>query len=536
MPLLSIDELLNRLHRLNEIGIALSAERDSFLLLEKILSNAQGLTQADGGSIYTLTDDKRVRFEMVANKSLNLLAKEKDKYPFLQEEFPLFIEGLPNNSHIVAYAVNHKKTVNVQNAYEEMGFDFSGTKQFDQKTGYKTISVLTVPILNHESRVIGALQLINALDPTTKKVLPFTQDDQHLTESLASQAGVALTNQRLILDLRLLFDSFVRVISAAIDAKSPSTGNHSKRVPIVALMLAKAVDATTSGPFQKVHFTEDELKELEIAALLHDCGKITTPSHIVEKSTKLETLFDRITLLQTRFEIEKRDKKIALLEQKLAWLEKNGRFSKEECQQAFQQLEEVWVKENGATVADLKFVQSCNQGSPIMDEQKAARLKKIGERLVEIGDKLQPLLSAEEIEKLSIVSGTLTAKERKIMENHVVLTQRMLSQLIYPKELKNIPAIASAHHEWVNGQGYPHGLTKEEMSLQARILTIADVFEALSAPDRPYKLPLPVSEVYAIMQRDCERGHLDPELFTLFRQAEIGEKYGRLYLTPEQLV
>lgn len=222
-------------------------------------------------------------------------------------------EGHPVNSMVVAYAVHHDCSVNVADAYTEAGFDFSGTKNFDKKTGYRSVSFLTVPMKNHEEEIIGVLQLINAKDRGNGAVIAFSADDQHLAESLASQAAIAITNRLLINHLETLFESFIRLINAAIDDKSPYTGGHCERVPNLTIMLAEAVNQCKTDPLRDFTLTDADRYELKIAGLLHDCGKVTTPVHVVDKATKLQTIFDCIEMIDTRFEVFKPDAEIAAL-------------------------------------------------------------------------------------------------------------------------------------------------------------------------------------------------------------------------------
>ncbi len=452
------------LQQLNQIGIALSKERRLPVLLEKILESAKELTEADGGTIYSVVEGKELHFEVVISDSLCLHLTETP-FPNLP---------LSNDNLMVAYAVNHKKTLNIKDAYEEEGFDFSGTRAIDEKSGYRTKAVLTVPMMDHEGEVIAVLQLINP-----KNTPHFSEEAVELAKSLASQAGVALNNQLLIENLRTLFESLIRVIAEAIDEKSPSTGNHGKRVPTIAKLLAEAVG----------EFTSEQLYELEIAALLHDCGKITTPVHIIEKKKKLEGLCDRIELIEARG---------------------RGLISGD----------------------DLEFLRRCNEMKEPITEEAVERIKRIGALEWKEG---KPLLTQDEQENLLIPKGNLTEKERKIIENHVLMTYRMLSQLPFPKELSKVPEIAASHHERMDGKGYPRGLMGDEMSSRARILAIADVFESLSAPDRPYRKPAPLSEVFKMMQEMVDEGHLDPNLFDVFLKKKAYLPYATRYLMPEQL-
>jgi len=274
------------IQKLNEIGIALSKEHHIPFLHEKILLSAKELTHADGGTIYSVAEGK-LHFEIVMSDTLHLHLGGTSSEPISFADLPLFLEnGEPNDSLMVAYAVNHKTTINIRDAYDEEGYDFSGTRDFDERTGYRTEAVLTIPMKNHEDEVIAVLQLINPIEKVSGEIVEFTEEDVQLAQSLASQAGIALNNQILIQNLRGLFESLIRVIAEAIDEKSPSTGNHGKRVPIVAELLAKGVSETTEGALTEIHFTDEELYELHVAALLHDCGKITTPVHVVEKKKK----------------------------------------------------------------------------------------------------------------------------------------------------------------------------------------------------------------------------------------------------------
>ena len=337
---------------------------------------------------------------------------------------------------------------------------------------------------------------------------------------------MALTNQLLITSLRTLFESLIRVLAEAIDAKSPSTANHGKRVPIVALLLAKAVSSMKEGTFQHVHFSDEELYELEVASFLHDCGKITTPIHLVEKHRKLETIVDRMQLVDLRYQERAQHDEKELLLQKLQLLETLYPQEYASAKQEFAAYEKGFHEKLESDRDDLTFIARCNEGSEPMTEEALQRLK----RIEKMG-----LLTADELENLAVADGNLTDKERKIIENHVVMTYRMLTQLNFPKELRRVPEIASSHHERVDGKGYPRGLKKDQMSLQARILAIADIFEALSAPDRSYKKPLPLSEVFQTMSHMVQEGRIDGDLFDIFIKTKAYLPYARQFLAPEQL-
>ncbi|HEY5762716.1 MAG TPA: GAF domain-containing protein, partial [Rhodocyclaceae bacterium] len=312
------DDLFHRLDQLNEIGAALSSERNIDRLLEKILVAAKTITRADGGTLYRVTEDgKHLRFEIVRTDSLKIAfggasgQSISDKF----RDLPLYLpDGRPNNAMIAAYATIHGETVNIEDAYTADGFDFSGTRKFDTSTGYRSQSFLTVPMKNHENEVIGVLQLINAQYGEPPVAGPFSTASQRLAESLASQAAIALTNRQLIDQLEALFEAFIGMINMAIDEKSPYTGGHCQRVPALTMLLAEAVNDTAQGPLAGFRMSDKDRYELKIAGLLHDCGKVTTPEYVVDKATKLETIYNRIHEIRMRFEVKLRDCTIEYLE------------------------------------------------------------------------------------------------------------------------------------------------------------------------------------------------------------------------------
>jgi len=528
----TIEDLFRRFERLNEIGAALSHERDIDKLLESILVAAKTITHADGGTLYRMTEDERsLRFEIMHNDSLKIALGGTSGNPIPFPPLPLRTEsGEENNSMVAAYAAIHQKTVNIDDAYEAEGFDFSGTRKFDARTGYRSQSFLTVPMKNHENAVIGVLQLINSIDPDNGKVVPFSAADQRLAESLASQAAIALTNRQLIDQLEKLFESFIQLINVAIDEKSPYTGGHCERVPVLTMMLAEAVNETQEGPLAGFGMTDKDRYELKIAGLLHDCGKVTTPVHVVDKATKLQTLFDRIHLVDTRFEVLKRDAEIAVLKARLALREARDT-------QADAALDENLSAQLQRLDADREFLRQANIGGELMTPEDQARVSRIGTgyRWIDVDGKPANFLSDDELENLNIRAGTLTQKERETINYHIVATIKMLEQLPWPKHLKNVPEYAGGHHERMDGKGYPKGLTREQMSVQARVMGIADIFEALTARDRPYKPGKTLSESLKILGNFRLNGHIDPDLFDVFVRQKVYLKYAARFLDPEQI-
>ncbi len=524
--------LLLRLEELTEVGISLSRQRDTPRLLEAILGAARRITNADGGTLYRVDSQKQqALFEILRTDSLGIAVggatgAEVPFYPVrLYDE-----SGAPNNSMVVAYSVLHDQTVNLADAYQAEGFDFSGTREFDQKTGYRSKSFLTVPMKNHEGEIIGVLQLINAKDGNTGDIVAFSEADQKLAEALASQAAVALTNGQLIDQLEQLFESFINLINAAIDDKSPYTAGHCQRVPALTMMLAEAVNETTEGPLADFSMTNKDRYELRIAGLLHDCGKITTPVHVVDKATKLQTIYDRIGVINTRFEVIRRDAEIRMLQQKLAAPDnRNG-----EWQQAEREFEGICRQ----LELDRVFLRFANIGSERMASQDQERVYEISRayrwRDSATGQEVD-FLTPDELTNLTIRSGTLTQEERQIINRHIDVTIKMLESLPWPSHLRNVPEYAGGHHERMDGKGYPRGLTGDQMSVQARVMAIADIFEALTAGDRPYKMANSLSESLDVLRRFRDNGHIDPDLFDVFIKQKVYEKYAQRFLEPEQI-
>ena len=521
-------DLFQRFEQLNAIGAALSNERNIDRLLERILLAAKAITHADGGTLYLFNEARTfLRFVIVRTDSLSVAFGGTTGAPISAKfkDLPLYQEdGQPNNSLVAAYAALHVETVNIADAYSAEGFDFSGTKKFDQATGYRSRSFLTVPMKDHENEVIGVLQLLNAIDPISGEPTVFSDADQRLAESLASQAAVALNNHLLVNQLEALFESFIKLINMAIDEKSPYTGGHCQRVPILAMLLAEALNADQEGPLAGFQMDERDLYELKIAALLHDCGKITTPVHVVDKATKLQTLFDRIHLISTRFEVVRRDAEIAMLRAILAGADRA------EAELRFQ-------KACAMLEADRAFLRRINIGNEAMQEEEQERVRRISAtwRWSDDSGPSSDFLTDNEIENLTIRVGTLTAEEREIINHHVVATIKMLESLPWPKHLKNVTEFAGGHHERMDGKGYPNGLTRGEMSLQARIMGIADIFEALTARDRPYKPAMKISHALKIMEDLSRNGHIDPDLYEVFVREKVYWQYAEQYLEPEQI-
>ena len=566
--------------RLIQIGIALSAERNHDRLMERILIEAKDMCNADGGTLYLRSDDDQLKFEIMRTDSLNIAlggttGKEITFPPIAMHNEKT---GNPNHRNVATYVALTGESVNIPDAYKTEEFDFSGTKNFDKGTGFRSTSFLTVPMKNHEGDVIGVLQLLNAQDTESGEVIPFADDIQPLIEALTSQAAVALDNQLLLDAQKELLDSFIELIASAIDSKSPYTGGHCQRVPELTNMLARAVCASTDEPFKDFELTEEEWYELHIAGWLHDCGKVTTPEYVVDKATKLETIYNRIHEIRTRFEVIKRDSII----DNLKAVAKGGDKKKldKELKARLAQIDD-----------DYDFIATCNIGGEFMDPELIERVKQISsiqwQRTIDdrlgisqdemkrkgkrpksklpvseplLNDRADHIISYDAAEKvgydekfgfrlefpehkynqgevynLSIARGTLTTEERFKINDHIMQTISMLEQLPFPKHLARVPEYAGGHHEKMDGSGYPRRIKKNDMSIPARIMAIADIFEALTAADRPYKPPKTLSASLRIMSFMKKDQHIDGVLFELFLRSGIYMEYANKYLTPGQI-
>lgn len=514
------------LQRIVAMGITLSTEPDIDRLLELILELSQSLLCADGGTLYRLTPEGSLRFTILRNHSLKIKMGGRDGGSIdlsQMKDLPLKIDGKPNDKNIAAQSALTKQIFNIGDAYDAKGFDFSGAKAFDERMHYRTQSVLAIPLIDHEEKVLGVLQFVNALNEKNERI-PFNDFHQKIAESLASQAAISLQNRLLINQLNQLFEALINLINTAIDEKSPYTGGHCMRVPELTLMLAEASHKESEGPLANFHLTDKDRYELKIASMLHDCGKITTPVHVVDKGRKLETIFDRMALIETRFEIALRDMELAHLKQ----------ISQEPSKTDSSQ--KKFDEQKRALLADLEFLRASNVGGERMKDADIERIQRIAtlEWFDAQGHK-KPLLTDEEVYNLSILAGTLTKEERGIINYHIEATIKLLNQIPWPEHLKHVVEYAGGHHERMDGKGYPKGLKREEMSIQARCMGIADIFEALTASDRPYKNGMPLSQSLSIMTRMKDEGHIDPDLFDVFMKHQIYLDYANKFLLKEQI-
>jgi len=503
-----------KFQRIMDINLELASELDKDKLLDMILSLTRELTHSQGGTLYTISDDKKyLDFKVVQNKPLNIFmggTGNKIDWPSL----PLFDEnGLANTKMVAVTSAINKEIVNIPDVYSVENYDFSGTKKFDANTGFRSKSMLVMPLKNHEDDIIGVLQLINKTK-VSGTVIEFDKNDEKIIKALAAHAAMALTNTQLIESLEGFLNSFVSTIARAIDAKSKHTMNHIGKVAKISTYIAKAIHEDETV-YKDVKYSANDFRQIELAALMHDIGKISMPESVIDKATKLQIMTDGIYIIEERVEILKRDFEIEYLK---------NQITKEEFEAKVAQLED-----------DLEFIKTTNIGGEFMRDEDIQRVGKIAEQTYMKGDKETNLITTSEKYNLCIRRGTLTVDEKAIMNSHAQLSYDMLAELPFPKKYNKVMHIAANHHEKLNGKGYPRGLSEKELTLEDRIMILADIFEALTANDRPYKDAKKLSEVFKILSFMVKDGEIDGELLRFFHQSDVLKKYMEEELLDYQL-
>ena len=510
----SISKLTESITRLTNVGIALSAEKDINKFFMIILDEAMYFTNADAATLYTVsTDQKSLDFKVICtlSKDLRLGIADTSKWPSI----PLYDEnGEKRMTCFVSYVAHTGEPLSIDDVYDQDLFDASGTKEYDCNNDYRSKSMAAIPLKNHENEVLGVIQLINALNEEGE-VISFSTRIFTMVSSLASQAAIALSNKKLILSLESLLYQFIKSIAAAIDRKSKNTGGHINRVASLSEKLSQKIQEDEKY-YPDIHFSDNELPEISLAGWMHDVGKITTPVFIQDKAKKLETIIDRIELVNTRFELVNR-----IIENDILC---NPKKNKAELHTILQKLEEY-----------CQFVTKCNTGGEFMAEQDLALLDEIFAFRYESKGKEYFLINANEHQNLGIRSGTLLWEELLKMREHALVSYEMLSGLTFPRKFKNVPLYASAHHEKLNGKGYPNELTEDQLPLQSRIIAVADIFEALTASDRPYKQGKKLSESFKILGFMAKEKDIDSKLLNLLIDSGLYLEYAREYLKPEQI-
>ncbi|NDV28352.1 HD domain-containing protein [Desulfovibrio sp. JC010] len=523
----SKDDLVERL---TEIGLALSGETRLERLLEMIVDEARVLTRADAGTLYVVDrEGRKLEFSILQNDTMQVRMGGTSGNEITLPPVPLYSSGnTPNKSNVSSYCGLTGETINIADVYEAEGFDFTGPRKYDAATGYRSKSMLVLALKNHEQDIIGVLQLLNALDEDGE-IIEFSPDVVDIVGSLASQAAIALTNAQLIQGLKDLLYSVIQSIAAAIDAKSPYTNGHIERVVTITMMIADKVNCLKEGKYAETCFTEDELEELKLAAWMHDVGKISIPEHVVDKSTKLETIFDRAELVDARFRLIAEIIKNRQLEETVAALSNGVDPSK------VMEIEMRYAVELEQLEEDRLFINSCNIPKEFMTDERIERVTDIASRTYESNGETFNWLTDDEVKNLCIRKGTLTDKERTVIESHAAITHEMLSRLPFPKRLSRVPEYAAGHHEKLDGSGYPNGLGGEELPLQARIMAVADIFEALTAKDRPYKKPMKLSQAIKILGFMVKDKHIDEDVCSLFIESGLYMDYAKAELDPSQI-
>ena len=505
-----LSSLQSEMDRLNEIGIALSSEKNLNKLLEMIVDETRGFTNCDSGTLYRVDEKKNtLKFEIMQTQSTGYFAGGTTDIKITVPPVPLMIDGKPNLSNVSAHVALSGEVVNIDDVYETKDFDFTGPKKYDEMTGYRTQSMLVIPMMDHTDKVIGVLQLINSLGPEGERI-PFDIKYESMVRSLASQAAVAINNTLLIAGIENLFKALIVYTVKAIDARSPHTAGHSSRVAKLSRRIAETMNLVTTGPYKDISFTADQLEEIWVSGLLHDVGKIGVAEAVLEKQKKLDGA--KFTVVADRFNAIRL---YAIIRSQLRNMS-NGH--------PVDTPDEILEKELVEWQEDYDFLQWVNNPGFLAPDKKE-KLDQLNEKtFVDPEGREHAYIDDEEYLNFSVVKGNLTAAERKIIQSHVVQTGTLLNKLPFVDKLARVPEYAASHHEWLNGKGYPDGLSGDQIPLPSRIMCVADVWDALTAQDRPYKPPIPADKSCDILRSGAEHLEFDPDVVDLFITHRLWEK------------
>ncbi len=466
-----------------EIFITTSSENDGDLLLEKILNNALEVTNCDAGTLYILNDNK-LEFKFMITKSLNIKkGGKKDEINLPPVE--MF------KSNVCAYSVLENKAVNIADVYSSELFDFSGPQNYDKLTNYKTKSMMVIPMKDDKGNTIGVLQLLNAQN-AEGEIIAFSKKSEMILMAIASQAAIKLTNMNYTLEIKELMESIVKTFAQVIYLRTPYNVSHTANMDKYAKSF---MNWLSQHPDSYINFSEEDTQLFYMSIWLHDIGKLTTPLSVMDKETRLSTKLERV---MDRL-------KIISLSIKLNCLRKGEDYSP--------QIEEVERVKSFINEVNTK---SFLHNDILLEVEKLKEKTYVDENL-----EIKKWFTDDEIEDLSIVKGTLTPNERKIIQGHVSMTEQILEKMKFKHEYTKVPIWASNHHEFLDGSGYPKKLSGDEIDIPTRLLTIIDVFDGLSAKDRPYKKPTPINKVIEIMDEMVEEGKLDGKLFSLFKSSKV---------------
>lgn len=494
--------LLEQIEKLNQIGIALSSEVELERLLELIVYEAREFTGADGGSLYILDEDDTLYFNVSQNDTLS---QRPDPLPGF-EPYPLTL----SKESIAGYVAITGQNLNIENVYdlpESVPYKFN--PEFDLRNDYVTRSILVVPMKDSQGQILGVLQLINAKDETGA-FIAYPKSVEGLVMSLASQAAVAIRNATLIADIKALFEALIRYSASAIDARSPHTAGHSRRVAAYSTAIVMAINADTTGPFRHVFFTREQIEELNYAAWLHDIGKIGVPEHILDKENRLSQ--ENMETIATRFAL------INALNVNRIWRQRpTGNKNEPGSDSKSKQVKKVEQE----IEQDFNFVKKLNQ-SGFLSEEDLGTLQAIASKTYkDLQGNVKPYLTDQEVEALSVKKGNLTPEEYGRIQTHVELTHNIVKNIPFTKSLKDVPFFSASHHELLDGTGYPKGLKGDEIPIQCRILAVVDIFDALTAADRPYRRAVSSEKGGKILKAEAETGRLDKDIVNLFVDKEL---------------
>ncbi len=469
--------------------LSLSQERDREALLSSILDTAMDLAHCDAGTLYLLEEDG-LHFCRMVTRSQNIRQGGHAD--------PISLPPVPLDPiYVCSWVALNNETINVADVRQDEHFDFSGSQRYDRMTGYLTESMLVVPMSNDKGELVGVCQLINALDDKTGEIIPFQEQRELLVRAISSQAAISITNMQYSEQITNLLDSLVGALSTAIDERTPYNANHTRNMVIYGTRFLNWLERSGN----EWQFNEQTRRTFLLSVWLHDVGKLVVPLEVMDKETRLGAQLDGVL---------QRIRTIGLLD-RISFLE--GRITEQELQTQDQERK-----------AALELIQKANRAGFLPDEQLAA-IQALGEkRFTDENGEEQPWLTPDELVKLSVRKGTLTAEERGIMESHVVVTARILSQVTFPKSFAEVPKWAAEHHELLNGSGYPNHLKAEQIPREVRLLTILDVFDALTARDRPYKAPMSAEKAMDILNSMVSEGSIDGDILHLFAESKAWEE------------
>src|SRR6266542_960870 len=504
------------LGELIECARAIETERDIEKLLGVILEKSRFVTGADAGSIYVIESDD------AGQRQLRFKLSQNDSVRFDSREFTIPVSA----RSMAGAAALHAQPINIVDVYDmPAGSPFGFDRSFDDKIGYRTQSVLCMPLVSRANEVIGVIQLINkkrdkekrlyTKEDVVEQVIAFDERSQELVGTLAAQAGLSLENAMLLEEIRRIFEGFVSASVEAIEARDPTTSGHSHRVAKLTLGLARAVERVDSGPYRAVSFTTEDLREIEYASLLHDFGKIGVREQVLVKAKKLYDA--EFELIQQRIEFAVRSLEVEILTRKLRFIEQGGPAREIEA------LDAELARRRAELLEAFAAIEGANEPTVLKggDFGKIEALAK--QTYATLSGEPRPLLSPAEVTSLSVTRGSLTPSETEEIRSHVTHTYNFLSTIPWGKSFQRVPIIAGAHHEKLNGTGYPNRLHAEEIPLQSKLMSISDIFDALTASDRPYKRAVPVDKALDILGFEVRDKHLDGDLVKIFCDARIWE-------------